>query len=55
MNTQATPLNCVHLKQSANWCSFYTQNDLKKIIKKYYHELLSEKWMSRTCQSKEIH
>ena len=28
--TQATSLNCVQLKQSANWCSLFTQNDLKK-------------------------
>ena len=30
MNTQATSLNRVQLKQSANWCSFFTQNDLIK-------------------------
>ena len=30
MNIQASSLNCVQLKQSSNWCSFFTQNDLKK-------------------------
>ena len=40
MNTQATSFNCIQLKQSANWCSFF-----------FHSEWLEKKQFKKYCQS----